>query len=242
MANVCMISLLQQLPEATQQYSPMKALDIDRQNQVSDFFEAKLMWAIQCVAVERSLSQHNLGESGKNSTISSPHSNDLSHCRLWTDFRGVNNLNGILFVHRLYELFGNVSYKFCNIHYPSKLAQIWPLWLHGFVSYLKAEGQSSWQCRVRLPFQLGVLDPCRGLLSTRCALLEDVTGASPGTPRPGAAPRSAVATRVPCALNLLLGKLGSCAVRWPGTPRLLAEEMLRCLTGGSTSIVPSFSD
>ena len=34
-----MVSLLQQLPEAT----PMKAVDIDRQNQVSDFFEAKLM-------------------------------------------------------------------------------------------------------------------------------------------------------------------------------------------------------
>ena len=43
-------------------------------------------------------------------------------------------------------------------------------------------------------------------------------------------------------LNLLLGKLGSCSVRWPGGRRLLAEEMLRCLTGGSTSIVPSFSD
>ena len=62
-------------------------------------------------------------------------------------------------------------------------------------------------------FQLGVLDPCRGLLSTPCALLEDVTGATLGTRGRCAAPRSAVATRVFRALNLLLGKLGSCAVR-----------------------------
>ena len=106
--------------------------------------------------------------------------------------------------------------------------------------YLKAEGQSSWQCRVRLPFQLGVLDPCRGLLSLCVARRRRRRHSR--APRPCAAPRSAVATRVPCALNLLLGKLGSCAVRWPGGRRLLAEEMLRCLTGGSASIVPSFSD